>query len=489
MKDLILILPELILTLTLIFVVIAEITYHDEQMRLVNGIAMLGLAAAFLQTLVTYRIGPAEVFGRTLSIDGLSLFFKLFFIALAGFAIAASSHTREIPQGRRTEYAALTLAATLAMCLAAAASDLLLIFLAVQLINIMSYFIAGYGKRSTASVEAGVKYMIFSSVAGMILLYGFATLFSTTHSLNIYETHQMLLGNQLSHLGTLVVFILIFMALCFQIGAFPMYLWTPDVLEGAPTPASAFLSVGTRAVGFAIAVRFLIVVFAQPAISPGQWQVLGNLEWTRILGVVAGLTMMVGSFLALRQKAAKRLVACLVIVQSGFLLMGILVLDQVGVAALLYNLVIELFALMGIFYVLAFFYEEVHSDRLEDLKGFLGRAVPECICLVLFLLCLAGVPPAPGFIGKFTLIGAAVRHQWWGLATLSILATTVSTVAIARLAFHLIGDLNTLGAVRVSSNPQRKLFLTAVFVPMLLVGLFADQVLDWAGKSLGFILW
>jgi NADH-quinone oxidoreductase subunit N len=302
------------------------------------------------------------------------------------------------------------------------------------------------------------------------------------------------MATPLSHDAMLAIFMLIFLALSFQLGAFPMYLWTPDVLEGAPTPASAFLSYGTRAAGFAVSLRFLIVMFAQPGKLAGQWQILGALDWSKVVALVAGLTMMVGALLAVRQKAAKRMVGCLVVAQSGFLLLGLLVLDQVGVAALLYNLVIELFALMGTFYVLSFFFDETGSDALEDLRGMLGRAVPECVSLVLFLVCLIGLPPMPGFIGKFTLIGAVVRHGWPVLAIVAIIAMTLSTAAVARLAYHLVGDFRSsvqIGASgsHITPSRSRQAFLLGVLMPMIMVGVFAEFVLDWAGKSLGFILW
>jgi NADH-quinone oxidoreductase subunit N len=494
MREFVLILPEVILALTLAFVIAAEITYHGEQVRLVAATTLIGLAAAFVQTLITYQYGATQLFDHALSIDGLSLFFKLIFITLAALGVFTVLQTREIPKVRQTEYLALLLASTLGMSLAAASADVLLAFLSLQFVNILAYFLAGYGKRSVLSAEAAVKYMTFCSVAAALLLYGLAILFSSTHAFNIYEIHHALVASPLSRDSMLAIFMLIFLAFSFQIGAFPMYLWTPDVLEGAPTPASAFLSFGSRAAGFAVALRFLIVIFAQPGKIEGQWQVLGEVDWTRIVALVSGLTMVVGSLLAIRQKAAKRMVGCLVVAESGFLLMGLLVLDQVGVAALLYNLVIELFALMGTYYVLAFFYDELQSDRLEDLRGLLGRAVPECICLVLFLLCLIGLPPMPGFLGKFTLIGAVVRHQWPVLAIVAILSMTLSTVAVARLAYHLIGDYRKYVETgspgsHIPPSRQRQAFLVGLIVPMMMVGVFAEFVLNWAGKSLGFILW
>jgi NADH-quinone oxidoreductase subunit N len=495
MKEFVAILPEAILALTLAFVIAAEITYHGERVRLVAATALTGLAAAFVQTVVTYQFGPLQIFWGTLSIDGLSLFFKLLFIVLAGLAVITAMQTREITRGRQTEFLSLVLASTLAMSLAASASDLLLAFLSLQFVNILASFLAGYGKRSSLSAEAAVKYMAFGSVAGALLLYGFALLFSSSHTFNIYEIHKALVQAPLTREAMLAVFMLIFLALSFQLGAFPMHLWAPDVLEGAPTPASAFLSFGTRAAGFAVALRFLIVMFAQPGAQDGNWQVLGAVDWPRIVALVAGLTMIVGALLAVRQRSTKRMVGCLVVVETGFLLLGLLVLDEVGVAALLYNLVVELFALMGTFYVLAFFFDELKSDRFEDLKGMLGRAVPECICLVLFLLCLIGLPPMPGFIGKFALIGAVVRHEWPLLAVAAIISMTLSTAAVARLAYHLVGDFRAFvevgaaGSHIIAPSRQRQVFLFGMMLPMMMVGVFAEFVLSWAGRSLGFILW
>jgi NADH-quinone oxidoreductase subunit N len=166
MREFMLILPEAILAMTLAFTAVAEITYHGEQLRFVTLSILLGLGAAFVETLATYQSGPVVILSGALTIDGLSLFFKLFFIGLAGLSIVAASHTDEIPPSRRTEFSALILAATLAMCLAAAASDMLLIFLSLQLLNIVIFFLAGYGKRSLFSIEAGVKYLVFSGPSG-----------------------------------------------------------------------------------------------------------------------------------------------------------------------------------------------------------------------------------------------------------------------------------------------------------------------------------
>lgn len=504
MKDFLSILPELIIALTMGFVLFGEITYYGEKTRLITATAVTGLAGAILETLIGYREGASQVFYGAVSVDGLSLFFKLLFTVLAALAILASSQSDEIAPKRRSEYIALILGSAFSMCLAADSAELLLSFLALQAVNVLGYFIAGYGKNSIRSTESAVKFMVFSAVSGACFLYGTGVLFAATHSLNIYEIHKALVANPLSRVEMLVVFMLFMISVGFQIAAFPMSLWAPDVLEGSPTPSSGFLSVGVRAAGFSVAIRLFVATFTRAGGAPGEWKILGEVDWTQILSLLSGLTMGFGAFLAFRQTSAKRMVGCLVVAQSGYLLMGLLVLDEVGIAAVLYNLLIDLFSLVGIYYVLSFLFDRLGSDQMKDYRGMLIKAVPECISLVLFLLCLVGIPPMPGFLGKFTLIGVVIRHNQLALAAAAIFSMALSTVAISRLAYSLVGGFrmptpevgNVMGnridgsssEVSVSSS-RRNAFLASLLIPMIVVGVFAEFFLNWAGRSLGFIFW
>jgi len=489
-REFIYILPEAFLALTLAFVVVGEITYHGEKTRLITLTALLGLGSALIQALISFGYGSAQIFAKTLSMDGLTFFFRSFFILLAMISVLALSNSKELARSRRTEYIALLLAATIAMSFAASSADLLLTFLSLQLVNIVSFFLAGYGKRSEQANEAGIKHMIFSAISGGLLIYGMVIIFGFSRSLNIYEIHNIIFETALNQRAAAVSFTLIFVALSFQIGAFPMYFWAPDVLNGAPTPAASFLAVGSRVSGFAVLIRIIFTLFAQPAAeASGRWQVMGALNWPSVLALVSGLSMLIGVFLALRQVSAKRMIACLLISQTGALLMGLLVLDWVGVAALLYNLVVELFAVSGIFYILSFLINEVGSDRTTDLRGMLKWAAPECISLILFILCLIGVPPMPGFIGKFALIGAAAGQGWTILSAIAVVSMAISTFAMSRLAFHLVGDFRSVSKNKIAFSFERRSFMALLLLPLLLTGVFAQQILSWAAKSIVFILW
>ena len=483
MKEFILLLPEIFLAVTVAGLVFAEVGYHGERVRLVISTALLGLGGAFVQTLISYQYDSAQIFGHALSIDAYSIFFKLFFITLAALAVVSSARSKEILVERRAEYCALIIAAALGMCTTAAATDLLLAFLCLQFLNLICHFLTAFGRRNMVSTEAAVKHLLFSVVAGILLLYASALLFSATRTINIVEMQRALTAAPLAPQTAWVVFTLIFLSLGFQFAAFPMHLWAPDVLEGAPTPVSAFISIGSRAAGFAFGLRLILTIFAKNA-TAGQWEILGQAQWPTMVAFLAGATMLAGALMAFRQQAAKRLVACLVVSQTGFLMMGLLVLDEAGLAALLYNLVAELFALMGTFYVISLFQDEIRSDRLTEWRGLLGRAVPETVALILFLGSLVGLPPLAGFIGRFSLVGAAIDHQWFGLAVIAMLSWAIASISITRVAFSLVGDFKTASAAAFPKDSSRLLYLGAFLIPMILISLFADGVFSWVSLSL-----
>jgi NADH-quinone oxidoreductase subunit N len=498
MLDALLIIPELFIVLTLILLLIGEVTYRGEKTRLLTATTLVGLAGAFFQALVAYRYGAAQIFHHALSIDGLALFFKTLFIGLGFLAVIASSQSREIETAERAEYQALTLLGCLAMIVAAESAHLLLGALALLVLNVVGFLLASFKKKSVASTEAGVKLLMFGAVSGMLMAFGIAVLFSETGSLNIYEVHRALGAGAGSPQTLLISFGLLFLSLCFQLAAFPMYLWAPDVFQGAPTPSSAFLSVGIPAAGFAVAIRWLLVVFAIPG-EGGAWAARESVPWSALLALAAALTMLAGSLLAVRQNSAKRMVGCLVVAQSGFGLLGLLVLDETGFAALLFQLLTGVVAGVGSYFILSVLHDEIGSDDLSRFNGMLKRAVPECICLILCLLTWLGLPPSPGFAGKFALIGSVFRQGWTLLAMIAVASLFLSVVAAARLAYSLMGEppswavsTHSDGATSITSiapSWARSALLVLLVVPILLAAVFSDALFRWSGASLSLILW
>ena len=493
MAELIFLNPEIVLLVTLVGLVINEISYHGEKTRLTSLTTWVGLGSAWIQTLLSYRSIPTAVLSGVYQIDGLSVLFKLFFISAALLATGLSWFSGEHNPNRRSEFSLFLVAMTFGACIAVSSGNFLLTFVALQLVSIVAFFLAGHAKTSPASAEAAMKYLMFSLVSSFFLLISAAVLFSYTHTLSLADMNQALQAAPMSKPVGLLTFVLFLVSFCSFIGAFPMYLWVPDVLEGAPIPSSLALILFVPTIGFAVMLRLFSSVFTTPHGAPDLHRLLTGVDAPFIVAVLSGLTMLLGALLSLRQKSAKRLIACLWVMHSGFLLMGFLVLDRVSVSALIYNLIVDLFCLVGLFSSLAVFSDLAKSDSLDRLKETIRKQgvhlVPECVALLVFLSCFVGFPPLPGFLGRFALIGAAIHREWWMLVVVWVVSLFLSVGAFARFAFSLVGGFRSAGETLEVSNPRQRVFLYSLMVPLALLSIFADRVLSLAGHSLRNIFW
>ncbi len=497
MADFQLILPEILLVVMIAGLLLDEISYHGERARLLLPTALLGYGAALVQALLLLGAAPGRLFSGAIVVDRLSLFAKVFAIILGALVTLLGWRSREIDRGAFAEFAALVAGSSLALCLVSSAADLGVAAVSLLALNLSGYLLAGYGKRSRRSVEAALKYLAFGSVASTLFLFASALLFLATRTLNLSEIHSALIQVPMPVETATVVFALFFLALGFQLGAFPMQLWSADVIEGAPTPISALVTLASRGAGIILSVRLVFAVFAQPRLEPGTWDVMGAWDWRLMVAWVAGVTLLTGGLLAVRQESAKRLVANLVVAETGYLLLGLLILDETSVAALFFNLLVDLFALVGIFAVISHLIDTHGTDRLAEWAGGPQKGMFEVVLLVVFLLSLVGAPPAPGFIGKFALVGAALEHGWSGLALIAIASMGLCIAAVARLAYSLVGNFReqarpldgVLTPSWVGQGRTHRVFFFALLLPLAFFVLAAESVLALAGQTLRLILW
>lgn len=496
-------LPETALVLTVLGLIFSEVAYSGERLRLNQMTALAGLGVAFIQTLVCYQLLPAKLFAGTVVLDGISLFSRLFLIILSAMSILSMSGSLEVPSRRRSEFTILMLGGTVASSLMTSSNNLMLMYLALLLLGLLGATLSSFGKESVLSTEAGFKYLLFSSLTAILYLFAAGVLFLHTGSADLNEIHRDLLVHPLSLGQNIMVFAFLFFVVSSFLGIFPMHFWLPDVLQGAPTPVSSFLSIVSRMSGFILGVRLYLSVFSQTGGEGGGWTSLGAIDWSSTLSVFATASFLLGGLLSLRQSSAKRLVAYLIMVESTYLLLGMLVLDPLGIAAGLYSLIITLFASLGVFYVLSFFRDHLGSDDLSDLRKATRVSVPGVLALVFFLICLVGLPPLPGFVGKFTLIGSVIQSERYGLAAAAVAATAFSTVAVLRLAVILVGDFaetvrwtalsagESLGmAASYSGNATSpgsarfRAILLVLLLPLVVLAFQSDWVLGWSLRSI-----
>lgn len=488
MQDLLPFIPELILVVSLAGMIAGEVAYHGENTRLVTIISLLGLLAAGLNAFLIHQAEPYVLMQGKVTIDGVANFFRLFFVGLAFLTVLHTRFSKEIPRERTTEYFVFLTAAALAMCLVASATDLLVLFLSLQMVNLIAYFLVGYNKLRSTAAEAAIKYMIFSIVSAALVLYGASLIFARTHSLNLYDIQKALIENPMPVDSFAAVFVLMFTALSFYLGVFPFYQWLPDVFVGAPTPTSVFLGVGLPATGIVVGMRLFLTIFstATPG-TEGKWAELGGLDWTMVIATSAAITMVVGSLLGVVQESFKRMLGCLVIAQSGMLLLGLVVLDRAGLTSLLFSLIVSLFGLVGLGAAFSYYMDRLETDRLDQFKGAIQGSLFEAVCLAMFFACFIGLPPFPGVVARFLVVGAAVQHRWYFVAVLAIVASVLGIAAFARVAFALTGEG---GSSRLRAQPTgHRVFLAMLLVPTLLLTIVADPVLRWVMHSIQLILW
>jgi NADH-quinone oxidoreductase subunit N len=408
--------PELVLVIAGLVVLGLDLTWRDEEKKeWLPYVALVGLGGV-LAAIVALWGREAVLFSGVYIVDLFALFFKVIAVASVGLVILSAI---EFMRGRtryRGEFYTLLLFAALAISLVAAATDLILIYLAIELLSITSYILTGYLREDPKSNEAAIKYFLYGATASAVMLYGMSLLYGATGSTNLSQI-AMALGEADASLRGIVfpAVILLLAGFGFKIGAVPFHQWAPDAYEGAPTPVTAFLSVGPKVAGFAVLARVFLT--ALPSFQP---------DWVALLASISAVTMTLGNLVAIWQRNIKRMLAYSSIAQAGYILLGVVAASALGMTSLVFYLIIYLFANLGAFIVIITFSNGGGGDAIEDYAGLSQRSPGLALAMLLFLLSLAGIPPLAGFVGKFYLFAAVMKEGFLWLVLVGVLNSIVS---------------------------------------------------------------
>ena len=422
--------PEIILTATIIILLVVGVILPRYRYRLVfTVLALLGLIGSLLPLWKLPTPQPNLTYLSGLFVwDWLTFFFKPFFVVAGGFVILMTQASGEIDNVEYSECTILVLTVTMGMMLLVAAKDLLMIFLAFETMGILSYLLVGMRAGDVRSGEAALKYVLYGAFTSGTMLFGFSLLFGLAGSTDLMEISRQVVAA--SHNSQdkilLIVAVLFFLAgLLFKTASFPFHFWCPDVYEGAPTPITAFLSVGPKAAGFALFIRLFYPLFTTGA-EGGMYQSISGLDWPSILALVSALTMTLGNVAAIHQNNLKRLLAYSSIAHAGYLLMGIVALSDLGLRAVIFYLVVYLFMNLGAFGVVAMVANGGGSEEIDSYRGLGSRAPYVGVAMAIFLFSLIGLPPFAGFVGKIYLFAAVIYKKIYWLAVVAALNTVVS---------------------------------------------------------------
>ncbi len=384
-----------LLALTLIIVDLitgkGRLTGPADMVRLVG---MAGLAALLVYS---FSVSPNESAVGWGTLDSFALYFKRFFMGTALMTLLISApYEARLPAGRG-EFPALVIFTTMGMCMLASVNDFVTLFVGLELVTVTLFMLAAWRAGLPRSIEAGIKFVIIGAIAGAFLVYGTAFIYGTTGHLDFEGVRAFLSSAETVPAGLKFGLLLVLVALGFKLGAVPFHVWVPDVYQGAPTPVTAFLSVGSKAAGVVLLMRFIYTVLGPVA---GQWGTL--------LAGLAALTLLMGNLGAIPQKDMKRFLGYSGIAHAGFLLLAMAAHSEASASAVLFYMVTYLFANMAAFLVIIVVSRTHDNASMDRINGLAERSPFLAFVLMVSMLSLAGVPPFAGFVAKFLVLRSAV---------------------------------------------------------------------------------
>jgi NADH-quinone oxidoreductase subunit N len=401
---------------------------------------IIGLVLTLIVEIYTNAGRSAEVtvFNGMLKLDSLSYLFKILCISSSILLILFSYISRETSDSMRKpmEYVFLILSGTLGMMLLVSSSNLLMMYLSLEFLSLSSYMLTGFTDKNEKASEAAMKYLLYGGTASGIMAYGLSLLYGITGTLDYSGIHTFVAGNNVGIILPISM-MLIFTGMGFKIAAFPFHAWCPDVYEGALTPFSAFLSVGSKAAGFAVIIRFFYQIFTVRG-EGDILTVLGSADWPFMLAILSAITMTFGNLAALRQKNIKRLLAYSSIAHAGYALMAVASQTVFGAVSVFFYLSVYFLMNFGAFLVVIVVSNEFNSEEIEDYEGLVwknSRGAFLASMFAVFLLSLTGVPPFAGFIGKLYLLLSILQKDnpiYW-LAVVALINTVISFYYYARI--------------------------------------------------------
>ena len=476
-----LIAPELILLFGSLVVFLLNVFEHEDEQGAGNGyvaITVLWLLAALTAAYFQIDLEPQVAF-TMMDIDGFATFFKVTILVGMTLVAVAGGGFMNSRTAHKGEFWSMFLFVTLAMCLAASANNLVLLYIAIEFLSITSYILAGFLRDDPRSAEAGLKYFLFGSVSSAVMLYGISLIYGAAGTLNLREIGAVFAASEGMAVVIVPAILLTLVGFGFKMSLAPFYQWAPDTYDGAPTPVTAYLSTASKAIGFAVTARVFVVAFSVYIV-----------DWAPLLAGLSMLTMSMGNLIALRQTSVKRLLAYSSVAQAGYILMGLAAVTAIsssgmnGLNGVLIYLFAYLFTNVGAFLVVMVIEERLGSTDISAYAGLSKRAPGLALMFMVFLLSLAGIPATGGFLGKFYVFGAAIQHQYFWLAGVALINAAVAAyyyVNIVRVMFF--GDEGKASTTPVTAPISMNAVLTICVIFTLWIGLYPPNFIEWANTA------
>jgi len=470
--------PELTLAGFALAVIVLDL--FVRQGSILRMVALVGLVASGALSIAMWNNNHAPIFANMLAVDNFAVFFKVLFMGIAFLVILSSADYADKFEKFQGEYYALILLATLGMCLMAATADLIAIYVALELTSISLYVLTSFLKDRN-STEAALKYLLLGAIASAVLIFGMSFVFGVTGSTNLGGIAAAIQGLRFTGVmdnpALLVGIIMMIAGFGFKMAAVPFQMWVPDVYEGAPTTVTAFLSVGSKAAGFALVLRVFYTAFGLPG-----WF---SANWAMIFAALSILSMIVGNVAAIPQTNIKRLLGYSSIAQAGYLMVGLATLGAAsstslqGQSGIMFFLASYALTNLGAFVAIIIITGKTGSDLISDFAGMGKRAPVLALALTLALISLIGMPPASGFMAKFFIFSSAADNGLLWLVIIAAINSVISAFYYLRVVKVMwFGTPAKLEPVPSSGMPRLALVLSSLGV--LLLGIVPGLIMHLA---------
>ncbi|HLG71855.1 MAG TPA: NADH-quinone oxidoreductase subunit N [Chloroflexota bacterium] len=472
--------PEIVVTVLAMLMLLFEAVLREKQKRGLTWLALLGFVVALALNLYQWGGGRFSAYNDAMVVDNFTVFFNTLFLATAILVVLmapAYLKERALPFG---EFYCLLSFAVLGMMFTAASTDLITLFVSIELMVISVYILAGLARREKRSNEACLKYFLLGAFASAILVYGMSWLYGVSGQTNLAKIAAFVQRTNLSDPLLLISIGILAVGIGFKVALVPFHAWTPDAYEGAPTPATAFMSVGPKAAAFAALLRIFVT-----ALGPAQP------DYSLLFGALAAATMTLGNLVAIQQNNIKRMLAYSSIAHSGYIMVGMAAFrngsnDTVnGVTALMFYLFVYTFMTLGAFAIVAYVQAgQAEAETFDDYRA-LGRRAPlTALAMTIFMLSLTGVPPLAGFMGKVYLILATVNSGMVWLAVIIAVNSAISAYYYLRVVVVMYMN-DTTERVPLYRSPFIHTMLAFSALATFFFGVFANQFMAFAQGATG----
>lgn len=470
--NIIFIMPEIIIFSGACLLILLDLVLDRGQKHIIAYLSLFVILAASAGTWLLAG-SPVQIFEKMFIVDDYSTFFKMVFYLSTFLTVLLSINYVKIEGVEYGEYYILLLFALSGMMIMASGTDLLSIYVGLELMALSIYVLTGFIQHNGHSNEAAMKYVILGAFSSGILLYGISLVYGLTGTTQLSDLANILRNQAGVDLALLLAIIFLVAGFGFKVAAVPLHMWAPDVYEGAPTSITAFMSVGPKAASFAAILRVFFEALGPVATS-----------WTTIVAVLSVVTMAVGSVVALSQTNIKRMLAYSSIAHAGYALLGLVAGGADGIASVMLYMLIYTFMNMGIFGTIILMRKgDFRGDNIEDYTGLSKSNKLAAFLMLIFLFSLAGIPPTAGFVGKFYIFMALIRSGFVGLAVIAVIMSAISAYFYIRIVMLMYMKEPTR-EFDLAHTPANSFALGIALAGTIIIGVLPAWFLDLARSAI-----